>query len=161
MISLSLMALTLMAAPMAQAQEEILAPAAAPAEATTGPSWNVVSRSSATVFMLDVNAITQSDGVSRVMLARVPSSGDASDQTHSLTEMFFRCSARQSKTGLEIYIGADGSEEERIENDYEFEPIVRDSLDDYVKGVVCDGQRTAVTYNSIGAFIAAGRPQPR
>lgn len=158
MLFLSLIALSLSVSGFnsVQAQEEVLAPAAAPA--TTGSDWNIISRSSTTVYMTDVNAIRQQDGVTTGTVARVPASGEASDQTHSVTVISFRCGASQAKSGEEIYYGADGSIEERIPNDYDFEPIATNSLDDYVKGVVCGGERATRSYPSVAAFIAAGRP---
>ena len=159
MFVVSLMTLAALAATTTiEAQQEVLsAPAPATAEPTAN-TWNVVSRSSSTVFMVNVGDIKQFDGVTTVQVARVPASGDATDKSYSLTETAFRCNARQSKTGTEVYYGADGSEEERIENSYEFEPIPNNSLDAYVKTIVCDNERSTTTYASIEAFIAAGRP---
>lgn len=157
MLALSLMAV--LATASLPAQEEQLS--AAPVAQTVGQNWNVLSRSSATVYMVDVNAIKQQDGITTVYVARVPAQGDASDKTYSLTEVNLRCNANQSKTGTEIYYGADGSEEERIPNEYEFERIAANSLDSYVKSIVCDNERSAATFESIEAFINAGRPNTR
>ncbi|MEG1451622.1 hypothetical protein [Brevundimonas sp.] len=159
MLALSVMALLTIAPVPSQAQEELQA--AAPAPQAVGQSWNVMSRSSTTVYMVDVNAIKQQDGITTIFVARVPAQGEASDKTHSLTEVNLRCNANQSKTGTEIYYGADGSEEERIPNDYPFEAIAANSLDSYVKSIVCDNDRTTATFDSIEAFIAAGRPNTR
>ena len=158
MLALSLMALSLATGALGsvQTQEEALTPAAAPT--SSGPSWNLVSRSSSTAFMTDVNGIRQQDGITTAQLARVPTSGDAADQTHSVSEVSFRCSANQAKTGEEVYYAADGSVEERITNDFDFEPIPANSLDAYTKAIVCGGERTARSFPSIAAFIAAGRP---
>lgn len=160
MFVVSLMTLAALTATTAiEAQQEVLsAPAPAAVEQSASNNWNVVSRSSSTVFMVNVGDIKQFDGVTTVQVARVPARGDASDKSYSLTETLFRCNARQSKTGTEVYYGADGSEEERIENSYEFEPIPNNSLDSYVKTIVCDGERSTTTFESIEAFITAGRP---
>lgn len=158
MLALSLVALSLATSGFGSvhAQEEVLNPAAVPA--TSGPSWNLISRSSSTAYLTDVNGIRQQDGITTAQLARVPTSGDASDQTHSVSEVSFRCSSNQSKTGEEVYYAADGSVEERIPNDFDYEPIPANSLDAYAKAVVCGGERTARAFPSIAAFIAAGRP---
>lgn len=159
MLALSIIALLTTASVPAQAQEELQA--VAPVSQTLGQSWNVLSRSSSTVYMVDVNAIKQQDGITTVYVARVPAQGDASDKTHSLTEVNLRCGANQSKTGTEIYFGANGSEEERIPNEYDFEAITANSLDSYVKSIVCDNERTTSTFDSIEAFINAGRPNTK
>ncbi|MEN5147462.1 hypothetical protein [Brevundimonas diminuta] len=131
---------------------------AAPAMAE---SWHIVSRSSATAFMVDVDSITEAGDVRTVILARVPATGPADDLSYSAGEVSIRCSAKQSKPGVEILYGADGAEQERIDDGYDFEPIARNSLDSYVKDMVCDNQRSAAVFPSIRAFIEAGRPQPR
>ncbi|WP_427789860.1 hypothetical protein [Brevundimonas diminuta] len=124
-------------------------------------SWHVVSRSSATAFMLDVDSITEAGDVRTGVLARVPATGPADDLSYSAGEISIRCGAKQSRPGVEILYGPDGAEQERIDDGYDFEPIARNSLDSYVKDMVCDGQRSATVYPSIRAFIEAGRPQPR
>lgn len=159
MLALSIIALLTTASVTAQAQEELQP--AAPVSQALGQSWNVLSRSSSTVYMVDVNAIKQQDGITTVYVARVPAQGDAADKTHSLTEVNLRCDANQSKTGVEIYFGANGSEEERIPNEYSFEAISANSLDSYVKSIVCDNERTSANFESIEAFINAGRPNTK
>lgn len=124
-------------------------------------NWNLVSRSSATVFMVDVDAITQSGDAITTILARVPASGPASDLSYSAGEITIRCAANQSKPGVEILYGPDGAEQERIDDGYDFDAIARNSLDAYVKDVLCGNQRSATTYPTIRAFIEAGRPEPR
>src|SRR5690606_4072140 len=54
-------------------------------------NWNVVSRSSATVFMVDVDAITQAGDAITTVLARVPASGPANDLSYSAGEITIRC----------------------------------------------------------------------
>lgn len=159
MLVMSLVAFTFAASGLNAVQnpEEVLAPTGA-APATSGADWNIVSRSNNTVYMTNVNAIRQQDGVTFAQLARVPSSGEAGNLSHSITEVSFRCSANQSKTGEEVYYAADGSVEERIPNDFDFEPIPANSLDAYTKSVVCGGDRASRSFPSIEAFIAAGRP---
>lgn len=156
MLTVSLMALSMAASGFAlTGQQEVLEQ---PAPAANGAQWQIISRSSTTVYMIDVNAITQQDGITAARLARVPATGDASDQTHSVSELSFRCAAKQSKSGEEIYYAADGSIEETIPNDYDFEPIPPNSLDDFAKAIVCDGDRASRSFPTIAAFIAAGRP---
>ena len=136
----------------------ILGLAASPALAE---NWNVVSRSSATAFMVDVDSIAQAGGVTSARLARVPAKGGPTDLSHSIGTISFRCAANQSKAGEEVYYGPDGAEQERIDDGYDFEPIVRNSLDSYVKEIVCEDKRGTAAFPTIRAFIEAGRPDSR
>lgn len=124
-------------------------------------NWNIVSRSSATVFMLDVDSITEADDAKTALLARVPASGPAEDLSYSAGEITIRCGANQSKPGVEILYGPDGAEQERIDDGYDFDAIAKNSLDSYVKDMLCGDMRSAAAYPSLRAFIEAGRPQPR
>lgn len=155
MMTMSVVALMLSAS-LPNTQQEVLEPAAPVSE--TFASWNIISRSSSTIYMVDVNGVKTSGDLTTAYLARVPSTGDTSDQTHMVSELILRCRANQSKAGEDVYYAADGSVEERVNNDYDFEPIARGSLDDYVKTIVCDGERSTKTFDSVQAFIAAGRP---
>lgn len=152
---LALMAVAFATVSAANAQD----PAAAPAvPAASGEEWHVVSRSSATVYMMNVNDIKTADGITSVKLARVPATGDRSDQTHSIGQVDFRCSANQSRPGEEVLYGADGAIEDRINDGYDFDRIPANSLDSYTKALACDGERSTQTYPSVRAFIEAGRP---
>lgn len=151
---LALMAAAFVTVTSAYAQDATVAPA----PAAPGEEWHVVSRSSATVFMLNVNDIQTSGGVTSVKLARVPASGDATDLTHSIGQVDFRCSANQSRPGEEVLYGADGSVEDRINDGYDFDRILPNSLDSYTKALACDGERSTQTFTSVRAYIEAGRP---
>lgn len=146
-------AMTLAMVPANLTQDAAEAPAPASAE-----DWHVVSRSSATVFMVDINSIKSEGGITSAKLARVPASGDAGDLSHSYGTIDFRCSANQSRPGEEVLIAADGSVEDRINDGYDFDRIPANSLDSYVKSMVCDGDRSTARFNSIAQFIQAGRP---
>ncbi|HBY44105.1 MULTISPECIES: hypothetical protein [unclassified Brevundimonas] len=137
----------------------IAAVAALAASPALAESWHVVSRSSATVFMLDVDSITEGDGARTALLARVPASGATADLSYSAGQISIRCSAGQSKPGVEILYGPDGAEQERIDDGYDFDAIAKNSLDSYIKDMLCDGQRSTSIYPSIRAFIEAGRPR--
>ena len=139
----------------------IAAVAALAASPALAESWHVVSRSSATVFMLDVDSITEGDGARTALLARVPASGATADLSYSAGQISIRCSAGQSKPGVEILYGPDGAEQERIDDGYEFEPIARNSLDSYVQEIVCESKRGAASFPTIRAFVEAGRPDSR
>lgn len=132
-------------------------------ELLSGPDaafeWNVVSRSSATVYMVDINSVKTVDGVTSANMARVPASGENNDLTHSVNKIDFRCSANQVRPGEEVLYAADGSIEDRINDGYDFDTIPANSLDSYTKDVVCGNERSTQSYPSIQAFIAAGRPQ--
>ena len=92
----------------------IAAVAALAASPALAESWHVVSRSSATVFMLDVDSITEGDGARTALLARVPASGATDDLSYSAGQISIRCSANQSKPGVEVLYGPDGAEQERV-----------------------------------------------
>ena len=95
------------------------------------------------------------------VFAVVPAKGEPTDLSHSIGTVSFRCAANQSKAGEEVYYGPDGAEQERIEDRYDFEPVVRNSLDSYVKEIVCEDKRGTATFPTIRAFIEAGRPDSR
>lgn len=120
--------------------------------------WHVISRSSATAFMVDVASIKTDAGVTSVMVARVPASGSAADMTHSVNQVDIKCRANQSRPGEDILYGADGSIEDRINDGYDFDTIQANSLDAYIKSVVCDGDRATAIFPTVQAFITAGRP---
>ncbi|MFC5371788.1 hypothetical protein ACFPIF_04455 [Brevundimonas faecalis] len=122
-------------------------------------NWNVVSRSSQTVYMLDLDSIKEGDGAKSAVLARVPASGAATDLSYSAGEVFIRCTANQSKPGPETVYGPDGAEQERIDDGYDFDAIARGSLDSFIQGILCKDERGAGSYPSIRAFIEAGRPK--
>ena len=156
MTSAALMgAVTFVMATSAMAQEAVVELLAAPAGAE---EWNVVSRSSATVYMVDVKSITSADGITSIKLARVPATGDVTDLSHSVGQVDFRCSSNQSRPGEDIIYAADGSIEERINDGYDFDRIENNSLDSFVKNLACGEDRSTQIYPSITAFIQAGRP---
>lgn len=126
--------------------------------ATSGEDWHVVSRSSATVYMMNVNDIQKANGITSVKLARVPASGETSDLSHSIGQVDFRCSANQSRPGEEVIYGVDGAVEDRINDGYDFDRIPANSLDAYTKALACDDERSNQHFPSIRAFIEAGRP---
>lgn len=128
------------------------------AGAASAENWNIVSRSSATVYMIDVDSIVQAGGITTARVARVPARGAATDRSHTISDLSIRCSANQSKPGVEIVYGEDGAEAERIDDGYDFDGIRPNSLDAFVKQIVCDGDRGAQAFPTVGAFIEAGRP---
>ena len=85
------------------------------------------------------------------------------DLSYSAGQISIRCSANQSKPGVEVLYGPDGAEQERIDDGYDFDAIAKNSLDSYIKDMLCDGQRSTTIYPSIRAFIEAeaGRPVKR
>ena len=144
-------------APFALAQDP--APQAQPVAVPNDvESWNAVSRSSQTVYLVEVNGIASEGGITRARLARVPTTGDAADLSHSITVVEIRCAANQSRSSTETLYGTDGQVEDVIEETYDWEQIAANSLDSYLKPIVCNGDRTTQTYRTVASFITAGRP---
>lgn len=119
--------------------------------------WQVISRSSNTAYLVDMNSRTTEGSITSVNLARVPTQGDSSDLTHSVGKLDINCRANQARPGVETIYGADGSVEDSIDDGYDFDFIQANSLDSYVKAVVCDDSRGNGNYPTIKAFIEGGR----
>ncbi|KAK0332045.1 hypothetical protein LTR94_026485 [Friedmanniomyces endolithicus] len=127
----------------------------APASAET---WKRFSASDRTVYLVDEDSLVPVEGVVTTRFARVPTRGEAADQTHDIEEVQFRCADSQSKTVVEISYGADGAEAERFADEAEWEAAPTSGLIAQLKSLACDNMRAqGESFASIAAFIAAGR----
>lgn len=131
---------------------------AAPPATPAVEDWNPFSRSTAKVYMVDVNGFVKTGDVTRARIVRVPLSGAAGDYSYSSDEIEFRCAAKQSRTVASTEYGPDGVQTDRYEDPEEwalYEPNTRDA---YLSMMVCDGDRSnPPTWPSIKAFVDAGR----
>ena len=137
------------------------APATAQATPTATPAgedWNPFSRSTAKVYMVDVNGFVKTGDVTRARIVRVPLSGSPGDYSYSSDEVEFRCAAKQSRTVASAEYGPDGVQTDRYEDPEEWAPYEPDTRDGYLSMMVCDGDRSnPPTWPSIKAYVDAGR----
>ena len=144
--------------PAAQQVETIPAAQTAP-QSPPVTDWHPFSRSATRIYMVDVGGMAQSEGVVMVKVARVPLNlPEPNDYTHVIDDFELRCAADESRTTVSTEYGPDGVQTDRFEEESPWEGIRRESLDAYLKGIVCDGNRSAPpTWPSIQAFIDVGR----
>lgn len=138
-----------------EAQTETLAAPAAPATA----DWHPFSRSPTRVYMVDVGGMAVREGVATARIARVPLDAvEAADYSHVAEDFELRCDTGESRTTVTTEYGPDGVQIDQYEDPSPWEAIRENSLDEYLKGVVCDGNRSPPpTWPTIQAFIDAGR----
>lgn len=130
------------------------------ASAARAESWAAFSRSDATVYMLDIDALTPVDGVVTTRMARVHARGDAADLSHETEEVMVRCSDGQSRSGATVAYGADGAETDRYSEDTPWEATPAGGVYGAIKSFACEDLRPqAARFPTIQAFIAAGRGQ--
>ena len=75
---------------------------AAIASPSAAESWAAFSRSDATVYLVDIGALTPVDGVATTRMARVPARGEATNLSHETEEVMVRCSDGQSRSGATV-----------------------------------------------------------
>ncbi len=123
-----------------------------------GSSWQVFSRSADRAYLADVGTISVIDDVTSISVARVSRRKPPGDFSHSVELYNFRCATNTLRLGETVEYGADGSETHRFDDGADWEPIRPDSVDDFVKGMACDGMRAeGAPHVSIKAFVEAGR----
>ncbi|GAW41552.1 hypothetical protein SH203_01960 [Brevundimonas sp. SH203] len=123
-------------------------------------SWAAFSRSDATVYLVDVDALTPVDGVVTTRMARVHARGEATDLSHETEEVMVRCSDGQSRSGATVTYGKDGAETDRYSEDAPWEATPTGGIYGAIKSFACDALRPqAAGFPTIPAFIAAGRGQ--
>lgn len=136
----------------------IVATTATAASPAVAESWSRFSSSDRTVYLVDVDSLTPVEGVVTTHFARVPTHGEANDQSHQVEEVLFRCSDSQSKSVVEITYGPDGVETERFAEEADWETAPTSGLYGGLKSFACEDMRPqGQTWPTIAAFIADGR----
>ena len=133
---------------------------AAIASPSAAESWAAFSRSDATVYLVDVDALTPVDGVATTRMARVPARGEATNLSHETEEVMVRCSDGQSRSGATVTYGADGAENDRYSEDTPWEATPAGGIYGAIKSFACEDMRPqTAAFPTIQAFIAGGRGQ--
>ena len=133
---------------------------AAIASPSAAESWAAFSRSDATVYLVDVDALTPVDGVATTRMARVPARGETSNLSHETEEVMVRCSDGQSRSGATVTYGADGAETDRYSEDTPWEATPAGGIYGAIKSFACEDMRPqTAAFPTIQAFIAGGRGQ--
>ncbi|HEV2081282.1 MAG TPA: surface-adhesin E family protein [Brevundimonas sp.] len=135
-----MMAGACLAAPaVAAAQEEVLT--TEPPAAAGAASWRTLSRTSATIYLVDVGSIAEAEGVKSVRLARTtrnPPSG--ADREHTVEQYQFRCPANQWRVVRTEEFGADGATIDAWdEADSTWLDVPAETNMAYLKAVACGG----------------------
>ncbi|WP_295166834.1 hypothetical protein [uncultured Brevundimonas sp.] len=133
---------------------------AAIASPSAAESWAAFSRSDATIYLVDVDALTPVDGVATTRMARVPARGEATNLSHETEEVMVRCSDGQSRSGATVTYGADGAETDRYSEDTPWEATPAGGIYGAIKSFACEDMRPqTAAFPTIQAFIAGGRGQ--
>ena len=133
---------------------------AAIASPSAAESWAAFSRSDATVYLVDVDALTPVDGVATTRMARVPARGEATNLSHETEEVMVRCSDGQSRSGATVTYGSDGAETDRYSEDTPWEATPAGGIYGAIKSFACEDMRPqTAAFPTIQAFIAGGRGQ--
>ena len=133
---------------------------AAIASPSAAESWAAFSRSDATVYLVDVDALTPVDGVATTRMARVPARGEATNLSHETEEVMVRCSDGQSRSGATVTYGADGAQTDRYSEDTPWEATPSGGIYGAIKSFACEDMRPqTAAFPTIQAFIAGGRGQ--
>ena len=133
---------------------------AAIASPSAAESWAAFSRSDATVYLVDVDALAPVDGVATTRMARVPARGEATNLSHETEEVIVRCSDGQSRSGATVTYGADGAETDRYSEDTPWEATPAGGIYGAIKSFACEDMRPqTAAFPTIQAFIAGGRGQ--
>jgi len=136
-----------------------IAAAAAVPTLVSAEEWHLFSKSAATGYLAEVTTIRKDGDTTIVTLARVPRRGlAASDLSHEVEEVAFRCEARQMKTLSSTEMNAAGAKGESFPGDAEFEAVPARGLRDDLRQIACDNARVPETFASVQAYIEAGRP---
>lgn len=130
------------------------------ASPSAAESWAAFSRSDATVYLVDVDALAPVDGVATTRMARVPARGEATNLSHETEEVMVRCSDGQSRSGATVTYGADGAETDRYSEDTPWEATPAGGIYGAIKSFACEDMRPqTAAFPTIQAFIAGGRGQ--
>ena len=146
-----------MAQDAAAPQEEILTDGSAPAP--TGPQWRAFSRSSNSVFLVDIGSLTENGDEAGIKIARVPLTAPAGDYSHVVDDFAARCGSGQTHLTASTDALEDGELTDAFPVDEPWSPAQPGSFDDAIKQFACDDMQPAGDpFPSIRAYIDAGRP---
>jgi hypothetical protein len=129
---------------------------AAPAGAET---WARFSSTDRTVYLVDLDTLTPTDGLANSRIARVPLGDDAAERGHEVEEITMRCADKQFRSGATISYGPDGAETDRYTEETAWEPARDGTLYAGVMSFVCEDMRPAdaTPYPTLKAFMEGGR----
>ncbi|MBX9575501.1 MAG: hypothetical protein K2X07_07680 [Caulobacteraceae bacterium] len=148
-----------LAAPgLAAAQEEILTNVPAPPPGET--AWRTLSRTSGSIYLADVGAMKQADGVTAIRMARAPRTpGSAADREHAIETYQFRCERNQWRVVRTEEYGSDGREVDAWdEPDSAWLEVPAGSNMAFLKTVACDGEIPAGrAWGRLEDFLASNR----
>ena len=125
---------------------------------SSAESWARFS-SDRTMYLVDLDTLTPTDGMAAVRLARVPATGDASDLSHEVEAVDVRCSDKQTRSGETVAYGPDGAEADRYSEETPWESTPATGVYGSIAAFVCDDLRPANSqaYPTVQAYIEAGR----
>lgn len=132
--------------------------AATPAAAET---WQSFSRSSANIYLVEVDGILAEGEITSLRMATVPREGPAGDYSHSVEVYQFRCAGEAVwRTAGIVDYGPDGAEAGRVpEEGAEWIPARAGTVPASLKDIACGVARsTAAPFPTIQAYVDAGRP---
>lgn len=131
---------------------------AAPAAAET---WQVLTSSDTTGYLVDTASLAPDDGAVLVTVARVPRRDrEATDFSYSTDRFAIRCADRKTRLVESADFGPDGAEEGRYPETEDFVSIQRNTFDDMVRAVACDlATPPGPAWPSVRGYIEAGRPE--
>jgi hypothetical protein len=139
-------------------QEEVLT--TEPAASPTGTSWRSLSRTSGSIYLVDVGGMSDADGARIVRMARAPRTPQSrGDREHVIETYQFRCDANQWRVVRTEEYGPDGAELDAWdEADAAWLDIPPQTNMDFLKSVACDGELPAGRpWSTIEGFLASDR----
>lgn len=139
--------------------------AGAVALAVAGPAaaetWQSVSRTSANIYLVEMDGILAEGDVASLRMATVPREGPAGDYSHSVETYQFRCAGDEVwRTAGIVDYGPDGAEAGQVpEEGAEWIAVRAGTVPASLRDIACGKARsTAAPFPSIQAFVDAGRP---
>jgi len=149
----------MMALGLALATPTLATPALPTPARAMAEQWQLISSSTTTAYLADIDSIATAEGVTTIRIARVRKApANPADLSHAVDEYGFRCSADQIRFVATSDYGSDGALIERYVEDAPWEDIGDSALFNYIHDVACDGDRSADgTWPNVQAFMASDR----
>lgn len=121
-------------------------------------TWTRFSSSDSTIYLVDQDTLTPTDGVATARFARVPAQGDASDLSHEVEEVAIRCSDGQSRTVATVTYGPDGAESDRFAEESAWDATPSGGVYGGLKSFACEDMRPqGKSFTTVASFVADGR----